>query len=50
MSKQLDNAQVRIVCISDLHGLQLPSPLPPGDILVVAGDLTWVHGQRWARM
>jgi Icc-related predicted phosphoesterase len=37
MSKQLP---VRIVCISDLHNLQLPSTLPPGDILVVAGDLT----------
>ena len=40
MSKQLNPAQVRIVCISDLHSLQLPSGLPPGDILIVAGDLT----------
>lgn len=31
---------MRIVCISDLHSLPLPSTLPPGDILTVAGDLT----------
>lgn len=40
MSKQLSPTQVRIVCISDLHSLPLPSPLPRGDILIVAGDLT----------
>jgi len=38
MSKS--RTQVRIVCISDLHSLPLPSTLPPGDILTVAGDLT----------
>lgn len=35
-----DHPQVRIVCASDLHSLPVPSPLPPGDILIVAGDLT----------
>jgi hypothetical protein len=40
MSKLLSPAKIRVVCISDLHSLPLPSPLPPGDILVVAGDLT----------
>jgi predicted MPP superfamily phosphohydrolase len=40
MSEQLNSKQVKIVCISDLHSLPLPSPLPPGDILIVAGDLT----------
>jgi Icc-related predicted phosphoesterase len=40
ISKQLNPTLVRIVCISDLHSLQLPSSLPPGDILIVAGDLT----------
>ncbi|RPA75904.1 Metallo-dependent phosphatase, partial [Ascobolus immersus RN42] len=28
-----------IICISDLHTLPLP-PLPPGDLLIIAGDLT----------
>lgn len=40
MSKQLNLTHICIVCISDLHSLQLPSTLPPGDILIVAGDLT----------
>jgi hypothetical protein len=40
MSKQLSLTQVCIVCISDLHSLPLPSNLPPGDMLIVAGDLT----------
>jgi len=42
MSKQPSSTKtkIRIVCISDLHSLALPSSLPPGDILIVAGDLT----------
>ncbi len=34
---------MRLVCISDTHGLEPKEPLPPGDVLVHAGDLT-KHG------
>ncbi|RFU34436.1 hypothetical protein B7463_g1919, partial [Scytalidium lignicola] len=35
----MDQNPVTIVCISDLHGAPLP-PLPSGDILIIAGDLS----------
>jgi 3',5'-cyclic AMP phosphodiesterase CpdA len=38
---------VRVVCISDTHSMaeQMACPLPPGDILIHAGDFT-NHGRR----
>jgi predicted phosphohydrolase len=35
---------LRIVCISDTHGLHRQIAVPPGDVLVHAGDLT-AHGE-----
>jgi len=35
---------MKIVCISDTHGLYQPSDLPDGDVLIHAGDLS-VNGQ-----
>lgn len=32
--------QIKVICISDTHGNQ--PPIPPGDLLVHAGDLTEV--------
>lgn len=32
-------ASTRVVCISDIHGMHDRLQLPPGDLLVVAGDL-----------
>lgn len=34
--------KIRVVCISDTHSLD-PGPVPPGDILIHAGDIT-AHG------
>lgn len=31
---------MRIVCVSDTHGQHDRTTLPPGDVLVHAGDLT----------
>lgn len=32
--------KVRIVCISDTHGMHRRLRIPPGDVLVHAGDIT----------
>lgn len=45
---------VKIVCTSDWHG-QLPTDLPDGDVLIIAGDIcpVWDHNReyqaRWIR-
>ena len=36
---QMHKKKVRVVCISDTHN-QTPARLPPGDVLIHAGDLT----------
>lgn len=35
---------MRLVCLSDTHGLHREVRLPPGDVLVHAGDLS-AHGR-----
>lgn len=47
---------MKIVCISDTHGINEPSELPDGDVLIHAGDLSLCgdphevqHGLGWLR-